>query len=480
MSFDSRKTPYYLIDLKKIKENYENFIEAIISKGRNDIIAYSVKANYNSAIIKQLNDLGAYFEVCSAYEYHLIVSEGVKPSHIIINGCFFYDFSLYRDSILVLDTYAQLFKWVQEGCERKIGIRVNLDCLTVDERFKNQKSRFGIKMHSSEAKALMKKVNLNNIICLHCHLAGNNRDPSIYSDVIIQLQKICDNFHLNKVKYFDIGGGYKVDLENHFWNFSDYVSAVHEVCKKEIQIIFEPGNSLVRNCAEYHTKIIAAKKLGEEGIFVVDGSSLHIPNVDFSKTGFRIEHCGIGKDQYSGNKIFGNTCKESDLLLKFDNNTFIRLGDNLVIENIGAYSLNEVNSLILGVPDVYFSNYGKHLIGNHIFTYLCEYQDCYKKGGRNSYLIIRKRATKKGLYAFVSKNGEIIYIGVAYDRAIYKRVVQHFRNDTGGLRKKLSQPCIKELEDSYLYVCEINDTKQRLLYEEAYLIGLYKPKFNFL
>lgn len=478
MSIDSRSTPYYLLDLEKVKDNFLSFQNSIISIGRNDIIAYSVKANYNPAIIELLKSLNAYFEVCSDYEYQLLQNYGVSASQIIVNGCFYKRFSKYRDSLLIIDTYDQLLEWGKKGSKEKIGIRVNLDCITADDRFQNKKSRFGLKIRTEQVSNLLKQINTKNIICLHCHLSGNTREPYIYRDIIIQLQNICNDYQFNDIKYFDIGGGFKIGSKKGFWNFSDYVNEVGSVCSQDIQIIFEPGNSLVRNCAEYHTKVIAVKENGNDNIFVVDGSTLHIPKVNLKTTGFHFEHIGK-KKKYSGQRIYGNTCKESDLLGVLNDDMIISVGDHLIIENIGAYSLNEINPLILGLPNVYVKKSEQILIGNHIFYFVCQYSNCYKHNGRNDYSVIKQKNLGSGLYAFV-RNGIIIYIGVSYSRNITERVIQHFRNDSGGLRKKLSRIQIKELEESSLYVCQLEGTKQSLLFEEALLIGRYKPKLNYL
>jgi diaminopimelate decarboxylase len=144
MSVDSRETPYYLIDLSKLEENYESFKNCIKDYKREDIIAYSVKANYNIAILKKLNDLQAYFEVCSDYEFNLVRKYGIDSKRIIINGCFFSDLSKYDNSLLILDTTVQLTEWIKKGCKQKIGIRINIDYATTDKRFKNKQSRFGV------------------------------------------------------------------------------------------------------------------------------------------------------------------------------------------------------------------------------------------------------------------------------------------------------------------------------------------------
>ena len=477
MSINSRKTPYYLLDLEKVKANFLSFQNSIKSVGRNDIIAYSVKANYNPAIIELVKKLGGFFEVCSDYEYNLMQGHNIPASHIIVNGCFYNDFSKYKDSIIIIDSFEQLLEWADKGSKVTIGIRVNLDHMTVDDRFRNKKSRFGLRVHTRRVKELLKKVNTKNIICLHCHLSGNNREPSIYRDIISQLQKICKEFQLDNIKFLDIGGGYKIGSEDGFWSFDDYVKKVVSVGRQDVQIIFEPGNSLVRNCAEYHTKVIAVKETGDENIFVVDGSSLHLPKSIPQNLEYHFDHLNK-QTKYSGQLIYGNTCKESDLMLTLNSNEMISVGDYLIIKNIGAYSLNEVSQFILGMPNLYLKTNDQITIGNHLFNFVCKYSDCYNKNGENDYSIIRQRNFENGLYAFVC-NGIVIYIGVAYSRNITERVVQHFRKDSGGIRKKLSQDQIKELEQTSLYVCQLNGNKQSLLFEEALLIGLCRPKLNF-
>lgn len=479
MSFDSRRTPYYLVDLEKITEKYESFSDAILSVGRNDIIAYSVKANYNPAIISHLNKLGSYFEVCSEYEYNLVLDLGIMPSRIIVNGCFLNDLSLYHNSLIILDTYSQLLRWVECGSKQPIGLRINFDFFTVDNRFKNKKSRFGIKIQTLEVQDVLRRANLNNIICLHCHLSGNNREPSIYRDIVFQLQNICDLYQLDNVTYLDIGGGYKIDDRDSHWTFYDYVNAVNEACRHKFQIIFEPGNAIVRNCAEYHTKIIAVKTQGDDSICIVDGSSLHLPKANFNKTGFQIIHSGLKKEHSYVSKIYGNTCKESDLLLEFNQNTIIMLNDHLIIKNIGAYSLNEVNPLILGAPNVYLKNRQQFIAGKYIFTYLCEYKKCYKIG-HNRGFTVNNQVIKNGIFALINQNDQIIYINIAYNLKCYMEIMLHFKSYIRNLRHKLSHIDIIEIKSCRLYICPINTTRQDLLFDASFLIGLYKPRFNFL
>ena len=51
--------------------------------------------------------------------------------------------------------------------------------------------------------------------------------------------------------------------------------------------------------------------------------------------------------------IFGSTCKESDVFVELKNKSELKVGSEIVVKNVGAYSVNEINSAILGVPSIY-------------------------------------------------------------------------------------------------------------------------------
>lgn len=479
MSSNSRKTPYYLIDLEKVKSNYNRFFSAITHIGRNDIIAYSIKANYNPAIIMLLNSFGSFFEVCSEYEYNLLYDYGIDSSRIIINGSFNTNISKYKDSIIILDSLTQVLQWKNTGCREQIGLRVNLNYFTKDERFKNQQSRFGIDINSLEFKKAINKTNLNNIICLHCHLSGNTRNPSIYHDVIEQLLHIQQTLKLGRIKYFDIGGGYKIGNDKELWNYSDYINEMNFTDLNNIQVIFEPGNCLVRDCATYHTKIIAIKSYNQTNIFVADGSSLHIPK-NIQNTTIHIENTQSSNMKYTGSIIYGNTCKESDLIYKFPQEVQLGVGDEIIIEDIGAYSINEINPLILGNPKIYFTTTNQIVLGNRLFSYVCHYSDYINIQKKNNYYQTEKNANQNGLFVFINNSNEVIYIGMYYDKKVTNKKNQYFRTVLRNLKNKLTSKSIIELENSDIYIWDNNLSKQSLLFEEAYLIGLYKPKFNYL
>lgn len=348
------KTPCYIIDGEKIRENYNRMRAGIRRSGRDDIIAYSVKANYHEVIADILNAEGAYFEVCSEYEFQMVQKRGVAPERIIVNSCASLEniMGWGENSLVILDSFEQLKAWQLHNGIKKIGIRINPDYFTRDERFRNRQSRFGIDTRDEEVQKFLKRDDVRrHILCVHCHLAGNNREPSIYSDVIQEISDIIHTYRLCNVEFIDIGGGFKTGSGYH--DFSEYAEAVYRQCEKlkvKAKIIYEPGNSVVRNAVCYCTKVIAEKKLCGKTIKIVDGSSLQLPRTNLKK--LECEIIGTSGEVCREQIVAGATCRESDIITVFEQKPEIGIGSIMVFKNVGAYSMNEINGLILGMPDI--------------------------------------------------------------------------------------------------------------------------------
>ncbi len=59
-----KETPFLVIDLKKIEENYKQLAQLLPYAK----IYYAVKANPHPEILKLLADMGSYFDIASIYE----------------------------------------------------------------------------------------------------------------------------------------------------------------------------------------------------------------------------------------------------------------------------------------------------------------------------------------------------------------------------------------------------------------------------
>lgn len=360
-TFGKFSTPCYVINLCTVKKNFLNFGLSIQHQHRNDIVAYSIKANYDKNIIDVLNSSGAYFEVSSIYEQNILLNYGICNKKIITN-IFYNNYtelieSIHSNYLVIIGSLKDLFLLSSVNFPISIGLRINLDFIrTNKECYFYTYSRFGLKLSDNMLNIITKNKNIK-ITCLHCHMAGNTRNPLIYKDIVDKLCKIILKYNFKDVQFIDIGGGYKIDKS--FWKYDDYIStvlcALKENSMEHIKLIYEPGNAIVRTCCKYLTEVIEFKHMNGKYYIMVDGTRLHInPHNQSIQQDFSIfsDNDTILPEQI----IVGNTCKESDLLLTLNNYPLLQEGDIIQINNLGAYLLNEVSNFLLPYPTIYYSH----------------------------------------------------------------------------------------------------------------------------
>jgi diaminopimelate decarboxylase len=364
MSFTKQVTPYYELDLNILRLNFLHFQKAIGDYYINGVIAYSVKANYNRSIILTLNDLGSCFEVCSEREILKMFEYGISANKLVING-----FISNKDLLLHCINQGALFiagsmndlAWLC-SCKFRvitgIGLRLNLDYIKQGKEYFSFESRFGISLRDSLSflKTFRKKCIF--VKCLQAHFSGNSRHPEIYLNILKELLKNVQEYEMDSVSMLDIGGGYKISDE--FWKFENYLAVIATIKKQlnKFQIIFEPGNCIVRTVGDYHTKVLDTFKIADRNYVLVDGSSIHLNknNRNISQEynlKFQKNQGGLLLDKQI---IVGNSCKESDVIMVLKNEPALKIDDILVLKNLGAYTINEIADFILKKPNIFVKN----------------------------------------------------------------------------------------------------------------------------
>ena len=352
--------PYYTINLSAVRANYLAFQNAIHKHGRRDVIAYSIKANYDSRILNTLVAAGAHIEVCSEYEYQIALKHTSTPRDVIVNGFQSNQDSFLQyteDGALVILGSVQDLKYINEVQHPiQLGLRLNLDYIKRGNQYFATHSRFGISPSDPILHDILANSNIR-ITCLQCHFSGNTRAPEIYHNIVRELCRVIAFYKMKDVQSLDIGGGYKVDKA--FWTFDDYVDAttiaLYEAGREDLTLIYEPGNSIVRDsCANHACVIEVAEQNGTRDI-VINGTKYHCGqgHRNLSQS-IRLENAEPRPLCQNLQRITGCTCKESDVICNLLNFPEIRLGDQLIIDCLGAYSINEIPAFLLEKPKFYY------------------------------------------------------------------------------------------------------------------------------
>jgi len=350
---------FYLIDLEKFQQNYQDFLAAFRSVYRKSQIAYSYKTNYTPRLCQLVQAMGGYAEVVSGMEYDLAIRIGVPPEQIIFNGPYKqqidFERALLSGSVVNLDAAYEV-KWLCALAERfpekilRTGIRCNFS-IGMEEL-----SRFGFFVESNDFEEIvhtLKNVSNCQIVGLHCHFLASERSAETYAAITQQMVNIAlTTFADVGLEFIDIGGGFfspmTQELKKQFPypipTFSEYGKAIAEVFKSSFpdengpELILEPGISITANAMKFVTKVIDLKTVKDRQLALVAGSRYDIkPTLSPRNLPMTLFSAPLGESTKNVFDIVGSTCMEGDCLYTGYNGE-IKATDYLVFDNVGSYT----------------------------------------------------------------------------------------------------------------------------------------------
>lgn len=370
---DIPQTPHFILDHQVMIDEVNSLNKEVSIYWPNTIAAYSVKTNSLPYLAKMLNEMGVYAEVVSEDEYEMVRICGYKPKHIVCNGPIkSRDFvaQLMNNNVMFnIDSHAEL-EYVLEYARANpskdfgVGLRVNVDIekyFPTESKAGNQGSRFGFCMENSDLALSIKLLeNCHNIYIngLHLHVSTSTRKVEIYRWLSGLFAKLVKKFDLNRIEYFDIGGGFFGGMPNKP-GWKDYISAIAEVLKdngfssNKLTLILEPGVSLLAGAFSYVASVIDVKSTNRSRFIVTDGSRIHIDPF-FHKISYSFDHeTKKHKPALEKQIVVGFTCLEYDNIMTLENYAEVSIGDRFVFNKLGAYSISLSPLFISYFPAVY-------------------------------------------------------------------------------------------------------------------------------
>lgn len=347
---DFKIKPVYVFDEEGFINNYNNLYNSMKSVYSKYKISYSYKTNYTPYICSLVKDLGGFAEVVSDMEYTLAKKLGYKNSEIVYNGpakgkCL--EEHILNGGIVNIDNYDEAVRIskIQANKQLKVGLRINLDVGA------NFISRFGLEIESYDFKEAIKVLHKANIkiVGLHCHISRNRSIETWKkrSDIMLEAaKKYIDGIP----EYISFGSGMFADmpkfLKDQFSNVPTYKEYANAVLKPFTDyygdngpIIFtEPGTTLIARYINFVSKVISIKTIKGRNIATVNGSFENLGEICTLKK-LPVNRIGIiNENKYDSIDIMGYTCLEQDLMFK-DYSGYLSVGDYLIFENVGAYSI---------------------------------------------------------------------------------------------------------------------------------------------
>lgn len=366
-------TPFYMIDKEELDRNLCEMKKALDSLFRKWIIGYSYKTNSLPWIIRYMNEKDCYAEVVSFDEYHLAKTIGVDESRIIYNGPMkdketFLE-AIRNRCIVNIETWREIdwLRSLDDKTEYKVGLRVNFDIEKYcpgESACGEEGGRFGFCYENGELRRAIEKINGFDHVKLsglHFHTSSKTRSVSIYHAIATAAVKIIKDYRL-QLSYIDIGGGYfgglptKPSFYQYFSSIKAVLSQIRDL--ENITIIVEPGASLIASPISFHTSVIDVKLTNRNVFITTDGSRNDIdPLMTKSNYLFTIEPSDQERRNIIAKQIIsGFTCMEHDRLFTLTDHSLLNIGDRIIYDKVGSYTMCLSPLFIKYFPDVYLKD----------------------------------------------------------------------------------------------------------------------------
>lgn len=363
------QTPYFLIHKDKLDTNILQFKTALEKIWPHSMIAYSVKTNSLPWVLKHLKSHDIQAEVVSDEEYELSLLCGFKEDEIVFNGPIkgadtFLE-AVRKGSIVNIDSKNEvaLFREHIKESKSTIGVRVNIDPSLFDRHdigYAEDGFRFGFSEEDNDLGFVIDTIRLNdktNRIGLHFHCNSVSRSLDVYRKIAEYAKYIIGKYDIDP-SFIDIGGGFFGGVAGKP-SATDYIRTIHEVLKEVVDVdntllIVEPGSAIIGSAVDFHTSVVDIKDTSKSRVVTTDGSRINIDPL-WAKDRYTHTFKRISDDKSVIRKqiICGYTCMDHDRLMTLLDEKALSIGDQLIYEKVGAYSMTFGGPFIRYFPEVY-------------------------------------------------------------------------------------------------------------------------------
>jgi diaminopimelate decarboxylase len=351
-------TPLYIYSKRALETAFAAYERACftLQGKRRASIFFAVKANSNLAVMNCFKELGAGFDLVSGGELDRALTIGAKPSSLVFAGvgksateirqaltagvkC------LNVESIAELEQINRIAR--ELSCRAPISLRVNpdVDALThpyISTGLKDNK--FGIAYHevlkTYREAALLAQL---DIVGIDCHIGSQITATAPYLDAIDKVLDLVTQLKKEGIilRQLELGGGFGIDygpedptaITEFTTTILDHVAARGF---EDLEILLEPGRSLVGNAGILITRVEYLKHGASKNFCVVDAAMNDLMRPAL----YGAYHSIVAVQQQAAEPltydVVGPVCESGDWLGK-DRLLAVKATDLLAILSAGAY-----------------------------------------------------------------------------------------------------------------------------------------------
>lgn len=352
-------TPLYVYSRKALHDAWHAY--SIASKGRDVLVCFGMKANSNLAVLNEFRQLGSGFDIVSGGELARVLAIGGDPAKVVFSGVGKQVWEMQAalkagvkcfnvESEAELEQLAQVAR--QMGKVAPVSLRVNPD---VDARTHPyistglKENKFGIAIETApavyQAAAQMDSL---NIVGLDCHIGSQITEVDPYLDALEKLLDLITNLAASgiHIKHLDLGGGIGIRYTDETpLTPTMLLDAVFQRLQarglSHLQIVLEPGRSLVGNAGVLVTTVQYLKHTDAKNFAVVDAAMNDLLRPTLYDAWHSVEQVGQSTENRPADArhydVVGPICESGDWLAR-DRRLDLKQGDLLAVMSAGAYA----------------------------------------------------------------------------------------------------------------------------------------------
>jgi diaminopimelate decarboxylase len=346
-------TPAYVYSRATMVERFRAYEEAFGDVPHR--VCYAVKANSNLAILKLLAEAGAGFDIVSGGELFRVLKAGADPAGVIFSGvgktAQELDYALEHrirgfncesePELALLDSLA-----ARKGVQARVALRVNPDVDAVTHPYIStglRKHKFGIDITEAEAVYESAKA-LGNLILegVSCHIGSQILDIAPMLEVFDKMLALVECLRREglPIRSLDLGGGLGVPYKPGE-NAPDIRDYVHAMCERVqghgLEILIEPGRSIVAEAGVLLTRVLYRKANGERQFVIVDAGMNDLIRPALYHSHHEIVPLRQNQAGTITADVVGPVCESGDFLARGREIANVMPGDVLAVCTAGAY-----------------------------------------------------------------------------------------------------------------------------------------------
>lgn len=359
-------SPTYVYSKAALVENFSAYANACKAHGRGEsgaLVCYSVKSNSNLAVLNLLHRMGSGFDIVSGGELLRVIAAGGDPRKVIFSGVG----KTHEEMRLALshdilcfnvESAAELQRLNdvagEMGKQAPVSLRVNpnVDAKThpyISTGLKENK--FGIAYDEAfatyQAAAAMPHL---RVVGIDCHIGSQLLDDAPLLEALDRLIELIDRLSAEGISlhHLDIGGGIGITYDKDKpVEIGDYLARLFARIDQwreqkyngvPIQVMFEPGRSIVGNAGILLTEVEYLKHGEAKNFAIVDAAMNDLMRPAMYEAWHGVQPVVQRDEATKIYDVVGPVCESGDWLAR-ERALAIQQGDLLAIMSAGAYGM---------------------------------------------------------------------------------------------------------------------------------------------